>query len=68
MDEDAQDPPTSPRFGAWMGSPAYNGPPVPFGDPPPEPVKLVGEIPWELRDDAGVDVHPDADKPIESGT
>ncbi len=25
--------------------------PIPFGEPPPEPVELVdGEIPWELRD------------------
>ncbi|MEP6844043.1 MAG: hypothetical protein ABJA11_11000 [Pseudolysinimonas sp.] len=25
--------------------------PIPFGEPPAEPVKLVdGEIPWELRD------------------
>jgi hypothetical protein len=25
--------------------------PIPFGEPPSEPVKLVdGEIPWELRD------------------
>ncbi|MBW4031846.1 MAG: hypothetical protein HIU88_04185 [Acidobacteria bacterium] len=26
--------------------------PIPFGEPPAEPVTLVeGEIPWELRDD-----------------
>jgi len=26
--------------------------PIPFGEPPPEPVTLVeGEIPWELREE-----------------
>jgi hypothetical protein len=25
--------------------------PGPFDEPPPEPVELIGEIPWELRDD-----------------
>jgi hypothetical protein len=33
-----------------MMSPPYAFP-IPFGEPPPEPVELVeGEIPWELRD------------------
>ncbi len=33
-----------------MMSPPYAFP-IPFGEPPAEPVKLVdGEIPWELRD------------------
>ena len=28
--------------------------PIPFGEPPAEPVTLVeGEIPWELRDEEG---------------
>jgi hypothetical protein len=31
-------------------SPPY-GVPIPFGAPPPEPVRLVeGEIPWELQE------------------
>lgn len=34
----------------WM--PIPYGHPIPFGDPPAEPVELVdGEIPWELRDE-----------------
>jgi len=34
-----------------MMSPPYAFP-IPFGEPPAEPVQLVdGEIPWELRDD-----------------
>jgi hypothetical protein len=33
-----------------MMSPPYAFP-IPFGEPPTEPVELVdGEIPWELRD------------------
>ena len=33
-----------------MMSPPYAFP-IPFGEPPAEPVELVdGEIPWELRD------------------
>ena len=24
--------------------------PIPFGSPPEQPVTLVGEIPWELRE------------------
>jgi len=33
------------------------GPPVQiaFGDPPPEKVELVGDVPWELRDDSDSD-------------
>jgi hypothetical protein len=25
--------------------------PVPFGSPPPEPVIIEGELPWELREE-----------------
>ncbi|HEX4056771.1 MAG TPA: hypothetical protein VHX87_00470 [Galbitalea sp.] len=51
LDDDVQDPPTAPSpFGFGIGIPAYNGPPIPFGDPPPEPVELVGKVPWELQD------------------
>jgi hypothetical protein len=30
--------------------PIYGPSPIAFGDPPPEPVEIVGEVPWELRD------------------
>lgn len=32
--------------------------PTPFGSPPDEPVEIVGDVPWEFRDDAQ-DAAPD---------
>jgi hypothetical protein len=67
VDEDAQEPPSSPRFGAWNGIPVYNGPPIPFGEPPPEPVKLVGDVPWELQEGPDAADEPDAPDDADSG-
>lgn len=37
-----------------VGKEAFSGKfssPKPFGSPPDEPVEVVGDVPWELRDD-----------------
>ena len=44
--DDAEQPP----LGGVPFSKLYSDP-VPFGSPPAEDVTVVGEIPWELRDD-----------------
>jgi hypothetical protein len=48
------EPPPEGRM-TFLGAPYAS--PVPFGDAPSEPVKIVGEVPWELReaDDEGAD-------------
>ena len=33
--------------------------PQPFATPPEEPVRVVGEVPWELRDDVPPPKRPD---------
>jgi hypothetical protein len=38
--------------------PVYGPAPMAFGDPPAEPVKIEGEVPWELRDDADASEKP----------
>jgi hypothetical protein len=50
LGEDVEEPPMAPGpMGIQI--PGYNRSAVPFGDPPPEPVVLEGEIPWELKDE-----------------
>lgn len=46
---DIEAPPGTPRPGDFY-IPGYTPAPVPFGQPPQEDVEVVGEIPWELRD------------------
>jgi hypothetical protein len=54
LGDGVEEPPTAePPFGFATGIPIYRGAPIPFGNPPPEPVKLVGDVPWELRADDG---------------
>jgi hypothetical protein len=43
------DEPEPPPFGGSPLSAPY-ATPIAFGSPPPEPVTLEGEIPWELRE------------------
>jgi hypothetical protein len=65
LDAGVEEPPMAVApFGFGTGIPVYTGAPIPFGDPPPEPVKLVGDVPWELREDAG----SKTDAPPEAGT
>ena len=42
-----------PPFGHIPVVPLYGPTPVPFGEPPSEPVTIEGEIPWELQDESG---------------
>jgi hypothetical protein len=56
LGEDVEPPPMASQAPvASLGIPGYSPPPIPFGDPPPEPVTIEGEIPWELRDDPSTD-------------
>jgi hypothetical protein len=48
LPKDVEEPP----FGHIPVIPLYGPAAVPFGDPPPETVDIVGDVPWELRDDA----------------
>jgi hypothetical protein len=43
-----------PESRVFFSSTLYSGP-VPFGEPPSEPVEIVGEVPWELRDTDDLD-------------
>jgi len=43
---EAEEPPTGDDFFSGMFTD-----PQPFATPPDEPVEVIGEIPWELRDD-----------------
>jgi hypothetical protein len=47
LGDDVEEPP----MGHIPVVPLYGPTAVPFGDPPPEKVDLVGEVPWELRDE-----------------
>ena len=49
LPDDVEEPP----LGHIPVVPLYGPTAVPFGDPPPEQVELVGDVPWELQDDAG---------------
>jgi hypothetical protein len=53
LGDDVEEPPMgrSKLFPVIGNIPGYGPPPIAFGDPPPEPVELEGEIPWELRDE-----------------
>lgn len=46
---DVEEPPMAAGWGAQI--PGWGGAPVAFGAPPDEEVELVGDIPWELRDE-----------------
>jgi len=41
----------SPVEGRKNGIAGFRPAPGPFDAPPPEPIELDGEVPWELRDD-----------------
>lgn len=42
--------PEPPPVGKWAFYSSTRDP-IPFGSPPDELVEVVGEVPWELRDD-----------------
>jgi hypothetical protein len=49
LGDDVEEPP----FANVSVVPTVYGPgPIPFGAPPAEEVDIVGDVPWELRDDA----------------
>jgi len=45
--KDVEQPPTP----EWTAIPAYGPGPVPFSEPPKEDVEVVGDVPWELREE-----------------
>jgi hypothetical protein len=50
LPDGTEEPPTG-RSPFAVPLPGYGPVSTPFGDPPPEEIELVGDIPWELRDD-----------------
>lgn len=50
LPEGTEEPPMArPPMGVSIHGPSAQ---IAFGDPPPEKVELVGDVPWELRDDS----------------
>ena len=50
LGDDLEEPPMAfPPLGFQV--PGYQAAPIAFGDAPIEEVTVVGEVPWELRDD-----------------
>ena len=50
LGDDVEEPPMPKRWG-WIPIPVYNSAPLAFSEPPEEDVELVGDVPWELRDE-----------------
>lgn len=48
LGKDVEEPPMSEQ---WIGIPAYGPAPIAFKEPPKEEVEVVGDVPWELRDE-----------------